>query len=427
MSGTPRATKPARTVMVRGGIALSLAILAMAITQQTLTTDSGAMTLPPDFVVSSSQDAGPNTLRDAILAADRLSSRARILIKVKRITLESPLPALVNPHGVEIAVDTGAGNIDAARQEAGAVLRIDSPGSVVRGLRIVNARAAAVIVNAANVELDRVVLSASKSGLLLSAAARDCTILTSEFDKNETGITVEAGARGISILSSVFRGNTRAGFWAVAPGGTEAISSDQSAARERVRIADSVFDGNASGAVIANQSTAFQRSRFIANRESAVLILGGAVRLEDSEIRTSGGVAVSVNSGKDVVIARNTLTDNAASAISVRDSEAAIEKNTLRRNGFGIVSVSRDPATAALVIRDNLVTATTGDAITVIGGSALLQRNRLIENRGAGLRVLDLVQGSVAAKATPRLEDNVLKGNVSDVPIAGTYKLPAAP
>src|SRR6185295_16287455 len=145
---------------------------------------------PPDFVISSSEDAGPNTLRDAILAADRLSSRARILIRAKRITLESPLPALVNPHGVEIAVEKGAGSIDAARQETGSVLLIQSPGSIVRGLRIANARATAIIVNAANVELDNLVLSGSKDGLLLSAAAYDCTILTSEFDKNDTGITV---------------------------------------------------------------------------------------------------------------------------------------------------------------------------------------------------------------------------------------------
>src|SRR5262249_47506236 len=140
----------------------------------------------------------------------------------------------------------------------GAVLRVDSPGSTVRGLRIINSRETGIIINTANVELDGVEVSGSKIGLLLSSAASDCTILTSVFERNETGLMVEAGAPQISIVSSIFRGNTRAGFWFVAATG-------DASARERARIADSVFDGNASGVVIANQPTFVQRSRFIGN------------------------------------------------------------------------------------------------------------------------------------------------------------------
>src|SRR6185312_8442531 len=137
-------------------------------------------------------DAGPETLRDAILAADRLTTRARIRITAKRITLESALPALLNPHGVDIDVAAGAGTIDAARQETGPVLQISSPTTVLKGVQVRNARAFGIIVNAAGVRMDSITVTDSKVGVLLGAAARDCTISTSTFERNETGIMAEA-------------------------------------------------------------------------------------------------------------------------------------------------------------------------------------------------------------------------------------------
>jgi hypothetical protein len=75
------------------------------------------------------------------------------------------------------------------------------------------------------------------------------------------------------------------------------------------------------------------------------------------------------------------------------------------------------------VLRDNLITKSTADAITIIGGSPQLQRNQLLDNTGAGVRVLDLVSSSGSFKATPRLDANVVKGNGVDVPTPGIYKL----
>lgn len=431
MSGEPAVAHRSRAIALGTLIALSLVMLGMAVTQRTFTANGAPVQLTaPDFVVSSALDAGPGTLRDAILAADRLTSRARIRITAKRITLESALPALVNPHGVDIDAAAGAGIIDARRLEAGPALQISSPTATLRGLRLDNAAAFGIIVNASGVQMDSVTVTNSKVGILLGTAARDCTIRTSIFEGNATGLMGEADVHRVAILSSIFRRNTRAGFWLVAapPAATAGTASaeQEAAVRERVRIADSVFEGNAAGVVVANQPTLVQKSRFIGNRESAVLILGGMARLEDSEIRGSGGTAISVTSGAGVILARNTLIDNPSTAISVRDSEVVIEGNTLTHNGLGIVSVISRAAFAP-VIRDNVVTKTTGDAVTVIGGVPLLQRNRIIGNHGVGLRVLDLVQGAGGLKAAPRLDANVLQGNRIDTPVTGLYTLVSAP
>jgi hypothetical protein len=376
-----------------------------------------------DFVVTSTRDAGPGTLRDAILAADRLSTRAHILITVKRISTESALPALINPRGVEVAVATDAGVIDAAHQETGAVLQISSPGSVITGLTVTHAHGFAVMVNAVGVRLESVTVSNSKVGVLVGAAAADCMVRTSVFENDETGLLAEPSTGHLTILSSVFRANSRAGFWLVA---SEPPHLRVAANQERARIEDTVFERNTSGVVVANQPILIQKGRFLGNRESALLVLGGAARLEDSEIHDTGGTAVSVSAGRGVVLSRNRIFDNVATAISIRDSEVSITANTLTHNGLGIVSILTDAQFVPL-IADNTVTGTTADAITVIGGAPLLQRNTITGSRGAALRQLDLVSGPRRFRATPQLEANVLTGNRIDAPATGSYTLVSAP
>jgi hypothetical protein len=370
-----------------------------------------------DFVVSNPGDAGPGTLRDAILAADRLTNRAHITIKVKRIAVESALPALVNPHGVAIDAEAGFGLIDAAHQVKGAVLQINSPASALRGISIVNAHDFGIVLNAAGVAMDGMNIANSKVGIFLGAAAKGAAIRTSVFEHDETAITAEGGVRDVSILSSIFRANSKAGFWFVG-----AVEKDGDPLQERVRIIDSVFEKNTSGVVLANRPALIQKCRFIANEQSAVLILGGAARVEDSEIRDNVGTAISVTTGRQVALTRNTLTGNLLTAIMVRDSQVTIDHNTLKGNGSGVVAIASDNSDGTL-IRDNTITKTAADALTVIGGSPRLQRNQATDNHGAGLRTLNLVSNAGELKATPQLDANVFRGNGTDQPPPAAYKV----
>lgn len=413
-------------------IGVGLLLLGAAVTQHDLNGNPlGPLRRSvPDFVVTSPRDAGPGTLRDAILAADRLSSRAHIQIAVERIAIESALPALTNARGTDIDSRPGSGTIDAAHQPSGAALQLNSPASSVRDLRIVNAHGTGIIVNAAGVELGSVSLSDSKLGLLLTAAARGCTIRAATFDRNETAVLAEPGVADVTLTGITFNSNSRAAFWFVsAPdkaGGSRSAAPGEPLPQERVRILDSTFTQNAAGVVLANQPTLIRKSHFTANRDSAVLVLGGAARIEDSEIRTTGGTAISVTSSHSVQLLHNTLADNSATAIMTRDSTVTIEHNALEHNGVGIVAiVSRDAVSP--VIRDNTITQTTGDALVVIGGTTVVERNQVLENHGAALRTLDLVTDSGRVKATPQLDRNVFKGNAVDTPVTGDYKLAGNP
>jgi hypothetical protein len=404
-------------------VAAGLLLVGGALTQRNLSGNPQSPVRQPlaNFVVTSGRDAGPGTLRDAILAADRLTSRAHIQIAVERVAVDSALPALTNPHGVDIDVQPGAGTIDAQQQPNGVALQINSPASSLHGVHIVRARGTALMVNAAGVELASVGIADSNVGLLLAAAARGCTVRSASFDRNQTAVLAEPGVHDVTLTGSTFTGNTHAAFWFVSSAGQA-----DAAQPEHVRIFDSTFTQNASGVVLANQPTLIQKSHFVGNRESAVLVLGGAARVEDTDIRATGGTAISITSGRAVQLLHNTLTDNVATAIMVRDSEVTIDHNALQHNGIGIVSIVTGEALVP-VVRDNTITQTTGDALVVIGGAPLLERNQVLQNHGVALRALDLVSDSRKLKAAPRLDSNVFKGNAVDAPVTGVYKQAAAP
>jgi hypothetical protein len=411
-------------------LAIGLAVLAMSLGKRfDFASFSPIHASTTQFVVSNPEDAGPGTLRDAIFAADRLSTHALIVIKVKRIAVDSALPALVNPRGVTID-GNGDGVLDAASQVSGAVLQISSPRSIIRDLRIVNAHDVALLVTAAGVQIESVRVSQSKVGISIAAAGKGCIIRSSAFDDAETGITAETGVRDVSILDTSFRRNIKAGFWYVgAPEKQAALTGPQAATdptsvKESVRLLRDTFEDDAIGIVLANRPTLVQKSKFLRNRQSAILILGGAARIEESEFRATGGAALSVTSGDSVLIAHNTFADNANIAIMVRNSLVTIDSNQLLNNGFGIVAIANEGPQYA-TIRDNVVNKCTSDAITVVGGSPLLQRNHVTDNRVAGLRVLDLAIEHGAVKATPRLDGNIIKNNGIDVPATGKYQLAA--
>jgi hypothetical protein len=414
-------------------VAISISLLLLAAVVTLRSPDANGTPTPAaaaELVVSSARDAGPQTLRDAILAADRLSGHAHILVRAKLIALDSPLPALINPRGVDLEVAADSGTLDADHLASGVVLQINSPGSALKGLHIVHAHGTAILVNAPGVQLDSVIIGDSKAGILVNAAARGCAIRASTFERDETGVIAETGVRDLTVLGGVFRDNTRAAIWSVAAPAKGAAAPDAGTEgnrpQEPVRIIDGVFERNAAGVVIANQPVFLQKDRFLGSHDSAVLILSGAARIEDSEIRDSGGTALSVTAGKSVHITHNTLANNPKVAIMMRDSDVTIENNTLSHNGFGIVSILTEGSLTPQ-IRGNLITGTTGDGITVIGGSPRLERNQVLDGAGAGLRLLDVVQPNGGLKATPTLEANVFKGNKLDQPVRGVYKMPGAP
>ena len=63
--------------------------------------------------VTSPNDLGPGTLREALFIVAAATGKANVLIKTKSITLKTGLPPLMNLHGVRIIGESPGVEIDA--------------------------------------------------------------------------------------------------------------------------------------------------------------------------------------------------------------------------------------------------------------------------------------------------------------------------
>ena len=423
MSLTRGTARPPLGLTVGAVVACGLVTLGAAITSRSVHRDAPLDgRADAEFVVTSARDAGPGTLRDAILAADRLSSRCRIVIKVPRIVIESALPALINPHGVEVEAAAGAGTIDADRATKGSAIEVKGTGSILTGLHVLHAHGYGILIDASGVQLVAVTVQDSKVGIMLGAGASGAIVRTSLLEHDDIGLMAEPGVRQVTLANDIFRLNTRAGLWFVGAaaarsgGAPDAVASDP-----LIRVLDTVFEKNATGVVLANEAGLMQKDRFIDN-QTALTVLGGAAMVDHSEISGSEADAVSVISGRSVVLDGDTLADNKATALMVRDSDVSIETNTVARNGVGLVLIG-GPGGFAPLVKGNRITDNRGDGIMLIGGALLLEDNQLLGNRGAALRPLDFVQGGTTCKAEPRSRGNIFHANGLDVAPTGIYRL----
>ena len=410
--------------MKRVGIALGLALAGILIfISNRHAPHASPLRMPAadrTLVVSSEADAGPGSLRDAILAADRDPLRSRIVLNVKRIAIESALPTLINPQGIVIDGAEDGSVIDASRQAQGSALQIKSPRSVLRRVKILHAHDRALTVMATGVELESLEVSDCHTGITLVSGADGVTIRRSLFERDGTAITGDAPLRNLVISGSTFRENTKAGIWFV---GSARPAADDTLSRSNsdVNVSDNSFEKNEVGIVLGNRPAVIQKSRFRNDKASSILVLSGSATIVDNDVREAVGSAISVTGGTAVRISHNMLADNPDVGIMIRDSGAVIENNTLERNGYGIVAIT-GKGSPDIVIRDNTLSKTAVDAITVIGGSPVLARNQALGSRSAGVRILDLVQSGSQIKTTPQLEANILKGNAIDSPQTGVYK-----
>ncbi len=371
-----------------------------------------------NFIVSSEADTGPGSLRDAILAADRLPGHSRIAIRVAQVLIESALPTLINPQGIVIEGRDGGTIIEAAHQRDGSTLQVKSPRSALRRLTLVHARNRAVTVMAPGVEIDSLDISDCGTGIVIAAGSEGLTIRHSRFERNATAIMSDAFLHDVTIVDSSFSESARAGIWFV---GADPSLSNELGSSAIINVANDTFSKNDIGIVLGNRPALIQKSRFADNKSAGILVLGGSATLSGNDVRHSLGNGISVTNGNTVRIDHNSIEDILGVAILLRDTSATIEDNNLERNAYGIVAVDAKNA-GATVIRGNVLKKTVVDAITIIGGAPLLDHNQALESRSAGLRVLDLVQSGAQIKANPHLLANTLKGNAVDLPLTGVYR-----
>ena len=367
------------------------------------------------ILVTNEKDTGPGSLRWAIFAADRAQGRVGIEIRSRRIVLETPLPPVLNAAGVVLAAPGEGVEIDGRSVPAGALLDIDSPGSVVSGLKLKGAVRQGILVRSSGVALRGLTFTECEEGVHVLAGAQAVTIEGSTFDQNRTGVGVDPGASRIAIHDNSFRKHDRAAVWAVS----------SSPSPGSVSILRNRFEEDRMSLVLINVPARVEDNRFLRPVEAAAYLTGAPVLL-GNRVDAGASVGIYIAAADGARIEENEVSNCLAVGILLRQSRnTEVRRNRLFGNGYGI-AVVLDGKGAPNVIADNLVLSQRVDGLFMLGASPFVHDNRILGNRQAGLRILDYIplrEPRVAALPVVR-DTNVLKDNHWNE-LRGEYREPA--
>ena len=372
-----------------------------------------------EFFVTNAADHGPGSLREAIYGADTADGRARIVFRVPRVELSSPLPPLVNPSGTVLEASAEGIELEARGVGPGPVLDVNCADSVLRGVRIVNAPELGILVRSAGFHLLDAWISRCDVALQVAEGAKDLLVEGTRFERNRIGVQVGPAVSGFVLRKNQFEGQRDAGVWAVA--GSFAPQS-----RPALVVKDNLFDGNRLGAVVVNVASLIEGNEFRTSGEAAVFLIGSGARVRGNRIRSGAGAGIFADRTQGAVIEGNELDHNRTIGVLVRYSgDALVQRNRAYANGYGMAFVLGQAANPSLAA-ENILLSQVLDGIILIGDSPVLRRNQLRGNRQAGLRILDFFPGAnERVESAPFLDNNSLDGNGLDKPVGGEYRAEA--
>jgi parallel beta-helix repeat protein len=373
----------------------------------------------PQIVVASSHDGGHGSLREGIFAAARGDRAARIVLRTKRVVLTTPLPPLVNRKGIVIDARESGCEIDGERLSGGPVLELRAPNSLVDGLRIRRAAGSGILVRAAGVHLRNLRITDSAEAVTLSEGASDVVVENSRFESNGIGISLSNGTPRVSIHDNSFRRHDRAAVWAVS------AEAPLHAGSAGLIVRRNHFEEDRISVVQIHVPGRVEENDFRGAQEAAVYLMGSGIVVRDNRGREGASLGIFADGGEEALIEGNELDHNAAVGILLRSGRSSVvQRNRIYNNGYGIAVVFGEAIRPNLVV-DNLLLSQLQDGLYIVGGSPVLRGNRALQSRQAGLRILNFVprKGPVIA-ARPLLSDNVLLGNLLDLPVRGEYRIP---
>ena len=400
---------PVRFAWIGISLAGALAIAAPWLTEWRVAMTTAAT--QNVLLVTTAADRGMGSLREAILAADRADQYRRVLVMVPRIALESPLPPLVNPHGIMLEAHRDGAILDAAGI-AGAALDVAAPHTTVLGLHIVNAKAA-IVIRASHVTVRSVIVEDSDTAVLVGEAAEETIVDRSTFRRNRLG--VHAMGTGYTVISnSKFEDHRAAAVWAVA--------AENSASLPDLAIRDNRFTSDFSALVLVNRPSKVEQNVFESVRDTAVFTSGTRAVIRSNQIRSGRGFGILLDQSTSSVVSRNEIAHNCSGGVMVRNARnTEIVSNELYQNGFGIV-VLEGTRVSPNTVSDNLVADHAGDGLLLIASSPMVRRNRLLQNAHSGVRLATLLrENAEPQEANPLLENNVMRGNGRDEPYRDAY------
>jgi hypothetical protein len=350
--------------------------------------------------VTNGADRGPGTLREALFVVATTPSAARIDLEVPRIVLETPLPPIVNSHGITIIARAGGSDIDARSLSGGGpVLDVAAANTSVSGLTLENCKGAGIVVRAVHFRLESSTLQGCDVGLDVAENASDLLVTRNRFANDRVGVRFAGSSRNTAVVANDFSGEKDAGIWAV--------RSDPDLRSAAISVRDNRFDRDHAGIVAGNIAILIEHNELTGAQDAAVHLIGAGSVVRGN--RVSGGPAMGIvaEGARGSVIESNELDGLAQYGILVRGSASAVLRaNRLYNCAYGmgfVLGDARNPSTAV----DNTIIEPRYDGIDVVGDSPILRRNHVLRPHAFALRVENFQPPAGAAvRSVPFLEDN---------------------
>jgi len=169
------------------------------------------------------------------------SGKADVWLKVASIAPETPLPPLVNPHGVRIRAQQGGTQIDAHALTGAPVLDVAAANTSIEGLQLRNCPASAILLHATQFRLRGSTIEACDVGVDVAENASDVRLEGNRFSGDRIGVRFAASTRNGLVVGNSFTNSRDAGVWAV--------RAEPDARGTAITVRENHFEGDRSGVV----------------------------------------------------------------------------------------------------------------------------------------------------------------------------------
>jgi Right handed beta helix region len=363
--------------------------------------------------VTSPEDMGPGSLREALYIAASAKGRASVRIVTRKLTLKTALPPLMNPHGVRLLAQPAGAEIDAQALPSGAVLDVVGPNTSVEGVVVRNCPGAAVLLRAAHFRMHASVVDSCDVGVEVAANAADVLLEDNRFAHDSIGVRFAAPNPDAVVVGNTFAQAKAAGLWAV--------RGDPGVPDHAIRVRDNHFTDNHSGVVAGNISIVVEHNEFAGNApDAAVHLVGAGAVIRNNRIRGTAAMGIVAENARAALIEGNELDGLSSYAIMLRGSASAmVRANRVAGCASGMAFVLGDPGHPSTAI-GNTIADPKLDGIDVIGDSPILKDNQVLRPHALALHVTDYAQaGGQRVRAQPSLRGNNFRANtIGTVPAA---------
>jgi len=356
--------------------------------------------------VTSPDDLGPGSLREALFVAASARGRASVLLVTRKVTLKTALPPLMNPHGLQLVAQPPGAEIDAHALAGGSVLDVVGPNTWIEGVVVSHCPGAAVLVRAAHFHMHATVVESCDVGVEVAANAMDLLLDDDRFTNDRIGVRFGAASSNAVLVHNVFAHAAAAGLWAVS-------GEPRSPEGDAIQVRDNHFADDHAGVVAGNIPIVIEHNEFSANApEAAVHLIGAGAAVRNNRIAGPAPLGIVAEYARGAVIEGNELSGLSSYALMLRSSAgASVRANRIAGCAAGLAFALGDPEHPSRAV-GNIISDPRLDAIDVIGDSPILTDNQVVRPHALALRVTDYAQpGGQSVRAHPALQGNNFRAN----------------